>query len=609
MLGIYCRTSKFREEKYTLETQKAGGIKCANELGLDYYIYTDDGISGTKDENSRAGLAMLFSDMKKGRISAVFCMDQQRIQRDDDIWTVFSLLCINHEINYYQGGNLIDLEDPALRMSGRITAIFDKFYTEQTSIKVKDANARKAALGKTHGLKAYGYKKGDGNMYEINEIEAVHVRTMFKMSLEGFGTYLISNYLNDNNIPTKYSGNFKNKGVISRKNKFTGEIIEFKKSEVKWRGNVVADILKNPIYKGDRIWRLHKDKLEIIDGKKVKSKFVTETVIGKIPAIVSEELWNQVQANFKINKKESVGKKAQYHYLLNGLVFCERCGNTYWGKKRLKGHDNAYKCSSKTYPNAKCDNRGLSLPKLETFVIQYLQKEPIANQVLNNLPTPQRLIDKHIDLRRKKKNEIENLSKAIRVLSNQLEKSSIIKEVLEKLDSMNNKRQFLLDDIAVLDNKIAEEENNNPSEIEIKESRKKLSSVTKINADFDDIRKTVFQLVDWISIEYVNNTPPAFFQIKIKLKGYQFVDEFMADFHLNKWKQVRCLIPKLNSNKKPIVDISKKKDFDLKHILKNLVVVDLLGDPPFPRKTTNISLRPHPSNEILINVSDIYNFD
>jgi DNA invertase Pin-like site-specific DNA recombinase len=148
MLGIYCRTSKFREEKYTLETQKAGGIKCANQLGLDYYIYTDDGISGTKDENSRAGLAMLFSDMKKGRISAVFCMDQQRIQRDEDIWTVFSLLCINHEINYYQGGNLIDLEDPALRMSGKITAIFDKFYTEQTSIKVKDANARKAAIAK-----------------------------------------------------------------------------------------------------------------------------------------------------------------------------------------------------------------------------------------------------------------------------------------------------------------------------------------------------------------------------------------------------------------------------------------------------------------------------
>ena len=58
----------------------------------------------------------------------------------------------------------------------------------------------------------------------------------------------------------------------------------------------------------------------------------------------------------------------------------------------------------------------------------------------------------------KLKKEIENLSKAIRALSNQLEKSNIIKEVMEKIDSMNNKRQFLLDDIAVLDKKIEEEE-------------------------------------------------------------------------------------------------------------------------------------------------------
>ncbi len=609
MLGIYCRTSKSREEKYTLETQKAGGIKCANELGLDYFIYIDDGISGTKDENSRAGLAMLFSDIKKGRISAVFCMDQQRIQRDEDIWTVFSLLCINHEIKYYQGGKLIDLEDPALKMSAKITAIFDKFYTEQTSLKVKDANARKAALGKTHGLKAYGYKKGKNNMYEIDETEAIHVRKMFKMSLDGIGAYRIANYLNDNNIPTKFSGNFKSKGVIERKNKFTGEIDQFEKSAVKWRGNVISDILKNPIYKGDRIWRLHKDKFDIVDGKKVKTKIVVETIIGKVPAIVTEDLWKSVQANFKINKKESVGKKAQYHYLLNGLVFCERCGNKYWGKKRLKGNDNAYKCLSKVYPNPKCDNRGLSLPKLETFVIQYLQKEPFTNHVLKNLPEAKRLVDKHIESRNKKKNELEKLEKSLKIIANELEDPTGIKVVLDKINSMRKKSKSLEEDIAVLSKKIEAEEINNPSESEIKEIRKKISATSKLKADFSEIRKTVFQLVDWISIEYVNDTPPAFFKVKIKLKGQRFVDEYKSDFHLNNWKQVKCFIPKRNSNGTPIVNISKTSDFDLKHILKNIETVDLLGDPPFPKKITNVNIRPHPSSDIQIRESDIYKFD
>jgi len=609
MLGIYCRTSKARDDKYTLETQKAGGIKCAKELNTDYFIYVDDGISGTKDENTREGLAMLFADMKKNRITSVYCIDQSRIEREKDIWEVFSILCLGNDIKYYENGKFYDLEDPVLRMAANMTSIFNNYSTQLTSIKVKDANARKAALGKTHGLKPYGLKKGANNTYEIDEAEAKYVRLMFQMSLDGNGAYKIANYLNDQNVPTKYSGNFKSKEVIKRKNKFTGEVDKFKISAVRWRGNVVSDILKNPIYKGDRIWRVHKDKIDIVNDKKVKSKIITETIIGKVPAIISEELWESVQSNFKINKKEFVGKKAQYHYLLNGLVYCERCGNKYWGKKRLKGNDNAYKCSSKTYPNAKCDNRGLSLPKLETFVIQFLQKEPITNQVLNNLPIPKRLIDKHIELRTKKKKEIENLSKAIRALSNQLEKSNIIKEVMEKIDSMNNKRQFLLDDIAVLDKKIEEEENNNPSETEIKESRKKLSNITKINADFADIRKTVFQLVDWISIDYVNDNKPAFFKVKIKLKGQSFVDEYMADFHLNIWTQKRCFISKLKSQGVPMVNLSRTIDFDLKNIIKNLMAVDFLGDPPYPKKTTNVSLRPHPDYNFQIKESDIYKFD
>ena len=602
MLGIYCRTSKSREEKYTLETQKAGGLKCASKLGLDYYIYEDDGISGTKDENSRAGLSMLFSDMRKGRITAVYCIDQSRIERDTDIWQVFSLLCINHDIKFYQAGNIYDLEDPALRMSASIVSIFNKFYTEQTSIKVKDANARKAALGKTHGLKPYGLKKGAENMYEIDEKEAEYVRLMFKMSLDGIGSYRIANYLNDKNVPTKFSGNFKNKGVIKRKDKYTGEVVEFKKSAVKWRGNVIADILKNPVYKGDRIWRAHKDKFEMINGKKIKTKIVVETITGKVPAIVTEDLWNSVQANFKINKKESVGAKAQYHYLLNGMIFCERCGNKYWGKKRLKGNDNAYKCLSKVYPNPKCDNRGLSLPKLETFVIQYLQRRPAINKVLIDLPITQKLIDKQIERRDKKKNELETLTKKIKTISNQLEKSNKIKEVLDRLDSMENKRRNLKEYIAELDKKIAEERSNNPSEVELKEGRKKISIMTKIKADFSEIRKTVFQLVDWMSIEYVNDIPPAFFKVKIKLKGYQFVDEYKADFHLNQWTQVMFYGSKLKSNGEPIVNISKTSDFDLKHILKNLKAVDAFLNPPHPK-------RPSTSNDFQIKESDIYKFD
>jgi DNA invertase Pin-like site-specific DNA recombinase len=598
MLGIYCRTSRAREEKYTLETQKAGGLKCAKDLGLDYLFYIDDGITGTKDENIRNGLALLFSDMKKGKITAVYCFDQSRIERNTDIWDVFSIHCLSQDIKFYPAGNFYDLEDPALRMAAQMISISNNFYTHQTSIKVKDANARKAAEGKTHGLKAYGFKKGEGNKYEIDENEAKYVRLMYQMSIDGIGSYSIANHLNDQNIPTKYSGNFKDKGVIKRRNKYTKELVEFKKKEVKWRGNVIADMLKNPIYKGYRIWNVHKDKIEIIDGKKIKSKIIVDTIIGKVPAIVSEELWESVQKNFLKNKKESIGKKAQYHYLLNGLVFCERCGNKYWGKKRLKGNDNAYKCLSKVYPNPKCDNRGLSLPKLETFVLQYLQRKPLSSQVIKAIPIPFTSLEKNKEIRSKKLTEFAKITNSIKNLTNQLDESNKIKEVLDKLTSMSNKRKFLGEDISILDKKIADEELLSPNHEIIKEGRRKISMLPKINADFLEIQKTVFQLVDWISIEYINKEKPAYYKVKIKLKGLQYIDEYMVDFHLNEWKQISYYISKVNSKGVPTVNISRFSDFDLKVILRNL-------RPMSPSEAK----RPKFNNYFSLKDSDIYKFD
>lgn len=598
MLGIYCRTSKFREEKYTLESQKDEGIKCAKALGLEYIIYIDDGISGTKDENIRDGLSMLFSDMKKSKLTAVYCYDQGRIERENGIWDVFQMLCLNYDIKFYPGGNFYDLEDPALRMAANMTSLFNNYYTQQTSLKVKDANARKAADGKTHGLKPYGYSRNADNYYEINENEAQYVRLMFKMSLEGIGAYRIANYLNDLEVPTKFSGNFKDNKDIKRKNKYTGEVNKFKKSAVKWRGNVISDILKNPIYKGERIWRVHKDKFDIQNGKKIKTKVVTQTIKSQIPAIITEDLWNKVQANFKVNKKESVGKKAHYHYLLNGLVYCERCGNKYWGKKRLKGNDNAYKCLSKKYPNPKCDNRGLSLPRLETFILNYLQRKPISSRVLKDLPKPASLLDQYIEQKQVKAEELKKISTSIKNLANKLDKTSVIDEVLDKLDSMQKKRQSLIDDIAILEKNIAAEEQLNPNLNSIKEGRKRISMISKINAEFDEISKVVKQLVDWVSIQYVNENKPAFFKIKIKLKDQQYIDEYIADFHLKEFNQAGIYVSKLNSKSSPVVNLSRTIEFNLKQILENIKLLS-----PAEAK------RPFYNNFFKINDADIYKFD
>ena len=104
MLGIYCRTSKARKDKYTIENQKESGIKCAQLLGLPYRIYVDDGISGTHDESIRGGLSDLFRDMKSKDLSSIYVVDQSRVERDTPTWHLFVSLCLNNKISYYPGG-------------------------------------------------------------------------------------------------------------------------------------------------------------------------------------------------------------------------------------------------------------------------------------------------------------------------------------------------------------------------------------------------------------------------------------------------------------------------------------------------------------------------
>ena len=135
MLGIYCRTSKSRSEKYTIENQKDAGINCAKKLGLGFQIYIDDGVSGTLDETIRGGLSDLFRDIRKGSIAAIYCIDQSRIERDTRTWQFFVALCLNNKIKYYPGGSEFDLDNATNRMYAQLMSVVNSYYAEITSKK------------------------------------------------------------------------------------------------------------------------------------------------------------------------------------------------------------------------------------------------------------------------------------------------------------------------------------------------------------------------------------------------------------------------------------------------------------------------------------------
>lgn len=520
MIGIYCRTSKARKEKYTIEVQKEKGIKFAKSLGLPYKIYVDDGISGTLDESSRAGLSNLFEDMRSNNITLTYVIEQSRIERDPPTWHLFVSLCLNYKIKYYPGGTEFDLDNPTNRMLAELTTVVNAYYAERTSRNVKEANAKKVRAGKTHGLKPYGYTRDELNNYIIFEEEAEVVRRMFQLSLEGNGAYTIANIFNSESIPTKYSGNFE--GVIVRKNPDQlDKPREFKKKEVIWRGNVISDMLRNPIYKGTRVWKMYEDYYVYEGGKRHKKKRVADIIEtnGLVPAIVDEQIWDMVQLNFERNKK-NLGPKEYYHYLLNGIIFCAKCSYEYRGKKRPKGKDFSYKCTNKIYPNAKCNNRGISIPKIETFIIHLLLKNKQSYDLFKNIPNKVTNVDeinKALESKNKELNKVLKKIENLVAFVTNLDSRDDFKEISNELKKLNQSKNRIITEKVILETKLKESISGSFDE-KLKAAQKAANSIkSKLNDrdNFDLIKKLIRSLVEKVTVEYQEETKNYLIQVSL----------------------------------------------------------------------------------------------
>lgn len=516
MLAIYCRTSKNKVDgtDYSIETQQQGGLKLATQLGLEHRFYVDEGMSGTLAIEERPSLADMMSDLKKGTITNIYCIDQSRIERNTIVWDMFSAECLTHKCKYYPNGIEFDLTNDESVFNSKLMSLVNSYYAKITSRKVKLANYNKTLKGKTHGMKPYGYQRDENNDYQILEEEAQYVRKMYDLSLQGIGTYTIANILNEEEAPTKFN---RFKGRIKRKNEFTKKITEFEKSNVKWRGNVIHDMLRNPMNKGIRIW--NKNDVE----RRVEVKLNVQ--------IISDDLWDKVNENLSKNIK-NVGKKAQYHYLLNGLIVCGHCGNEVLGKKRLRGNDNSYKCKGKRPPHKDCpDSRAISLPKIENFIIQHLFKTKNLKDLLIDAPKSNLSIPLREKLNSKKKElvqldkQVERLVKLLR--DPDLEDDETFKDDYKLSKAKKIKINSEIEDLQI---KVLEMEN------ETRNSRTKtLIETYTDDIQFDEIKRLVHSLIESIKIHHSKQNKSGYYFVVIKYRNYSEESTFTTNWKGLKW--------------------------------------------------------------------------
>ena len=511
MLAIYCRTSKNKKEGQdkSIPTQRMLGIKFAEKNGLEYEIFVDEGISGTKDDiRDRPQFAEMVNQIRKGKINGVYCIDQSRIERNTEIWNFFVGILIKAKCEYYPAGDFFDLNVPENKLFAGVVSLTNEFYASLTSRKVKLADTINAQEGKTHGMTAYGYKRGEKGYYEINEDEAKVVRRIYNFSIEGKGVYTIAKILNDEGVPTRFNSY---EGKIRIKDEYTGNVTTHDKKLVKWRGNVIHDIIRNPIYKGIRKW----NDLEI-----------------KIAEIIDPDIWEKANNNLETNKK-NVGRKDEYHYLLNGLMFCAHCGKELRGKKRLKGVDKAYKCKGKRQPNPTCpESRGINIPKIETFIIKHLfESKELKNYLLSakTNESEKNATEKQLLKKRSLLEKTEGkITKAYKILLNPdfTDDTTIMNEIKSEKKLAAN----LKEDVRILEEKLIQQNAQNR-----KKRLSRLINDFSFNASFDEMKKAVHAIVSRITIFHGNVLDKGYYLIKINYKNFIEESMFMTDHQAFEW--------------------------------------------------------------------------
>lgn len=308
---------------YSLDAQRAR-MKAYADFN-DYEIvgeYEDAGKSG-KSIEGRLQFNQMMEDVKSGKdnVSYVLVFKLSRFGRNAA--DVLSTLQVMQDF----GVNLICVEDgidsskDAGKLMISVLSAVAEIERENIRVQTMEGRIQKAREGKWNGgFAPYGYKLVNGKL-EINEEEAVAIRTIYDQYVNtDIGSNGISKYLENHGIRKIQRQNGKNP---------------------LFDAHLVRLILKNPVYCGKIAYG--RRKTEKVHGTRNEYRLVEQVdfllVDGLHEAIISEEVWNAAQAKLiaQAKKYEHVNKgKDERTHLLSGIVRCPVCGAGMYGNKSIK---------------------------------------------------------------------------------------------------------------------------------------------------------------------------------------------------------------------------------------------------------------------------------
>lgn len=314
---------------------------------------------------ARPVVQQLLDEVEQGQWAGVLVMEVERLARGDTIdqGVVARAFKIGNSkivtpMKSYDPSNEFDEEyfEFGLFMSRREYKTINR--------RIQRGRVASAKEGKfLSSMPPYGYDKvkiaGDKGYTLRPNSEAEIVQLIFQCYVDGIGMTQIANKLDEMRIKPRYRET--------------------------WSKSTLSDILQNPVYTGKIRWSYRQDKLVNENGELVKKRRANADPVyvqGLHPAIVEEDIFNQVQKVRGKNAARQVKKGYVLQNPLAGLIFCKKCGATMTRlapNKRMKYA--ALHCS-----NRYCDSVSAPVELIEKKVLENLRKWLTGYKLLGNVP-------------------------------------------------------------------------------------------------------------------------------------------------------------------------------------------------------------------------------
>ena len=487
--------------------------------------YIDEGISGTSTKK-RDSFNRMIEDAHAGRFDFIITKEISRFSRStlDSIKYTQELLECNVGV-LFQNDNINTL-DPESEFRLVIMAGVAQDEVRKLSERLKFGFRQAIKNGHILGNdRLWGYNKS-GCVLTINEEEAPAVRLIFDLyANRGLGVRRISRELTDLGYRSREGNDF---NVLT-----------------------VRHILTNPKYKG---WYCG-NKTQSLDYRTKKKVFLEEDEWvtypdPRIPAIVSEELWDRANALYKLRSREAKDRTpgASYHnrYPYSSKLICEAHGTAFHRQvlTSAKGVKEIWQC--KVYRNRgrkACSAPQIRSSELDTIMADIFQqlvkdKKVIIDALVKIIESVPQEHDYGKDLERLEEEMAVIHRKKDRLLELSMEGGLSVPEFKQRNDALNDQFRLLEQQVAAIQ---AEREKSQTTAESTQALRRELERLLSFRDGVDSA--LVASILDHIVVKKESTKDEIHLEIHLKM-GHRYETTYTREKNSLRISRLRNTTPR-----------------------------------------------------------------